>query len=240
MSYRAFGPRHLVAIALAACLLLACAAAPAQAAPFLYVANGGSQSISQYNLGPNGLLQTLSPSSVATGGSPSAVAVSPDARSVYVSHFAGAGSGGFISQYDLDANGILVPKSPATVPVPPGTPPGTPLVDLAVNPDGASLYALSQLGLNGAIYQYDVGIGGTLAPKSPATVPGSGREPLSLAVSPDGRSVYVTDVVLRAFGGRSPTRGHRRALRRRRERDADAEWHSGFRANRRRRRRGQP
>ena len=37
-----------------------------------------------------------------------------------------------------------------------------------MNPDGASLYALSwPLGLNGAIYQYDVGIGGDPGTEEP-------------------------------------------------------------------------
>ena len=42
------------------------------------------------------------------------------------------------------------------------------------------------------VFQYDVGIGGALAPKSPAGVV-AGQGPLSVAVSPDGESVYVAN-----------------------------------------------
>ena len=38
--------------------------------------------------------------------------------------------------------------------------------------------------------QYDIGPGGTLSPKRPAAVP-AGPFPASVAVSPNGRSVYV-------------------------------------------------
>jgi DNA-binding beta-propeller fold protein YncE len=44
----------------------------------------------------------------------------------------------------------------------------------------------------GSVSQYDVGPGGALSPKSPATVP-AGRFPERLAVSPDGGSVYVAN-----------------------------------------------
>ena len=42
------------------------------------------------------------------------------------------------------------------------------------------------------VSQYDVGAGGELTPGSPPTV-SAGAEPLGLAVSPDGRSVYVAN-----------------------------------------------
>jgi YVTN family beta-propeller protein len=42
------------------------------------------------------------------------------------------------------------------------------------------------------VSQFDVGAGGLLAAKSPATVP-AGTNPAGVAVSPDGRGVYVTN-----------------------------------------------
>jgi DNA-binding beta-propeller fold protein YncE len=62
-----------------------------------------------------------------------------------------------------------------------------------VSPDGRSVYVANG---NASISQYDVGTGGALSSKSPATVP-AGGSPFGVAVSPDGRSVYVTS----GFGG---------------------------------------
>lgn len=49
------------------------------------------------------------------------------------------------------------------------------------------------------ISQYDVGAGGVLTPKSPATVK-AGVSAESVAVAPDGRSVYVTAYSIVATG----------------------------------------
>jgi YVTN family beta-propeller protein len=43
------------------------------------------------------------------------------------------------------------------------------------------------------VAQYAIGAGGLLSPLTPASV-AAGREPLGVAVTPDGRSVYVTNV----------------------------------------------
>jgi DNA-binding beta-propeller fold protein YncE len=61
---------------------------------------------------------------------------------------------------------------------------------MAVSPDGRSVYVTNNV--QGTILQYDVGPGGALSPKSPATVAG-GLTPDGVAVSPDGSSVYVAD-----------------------------------------------
>jgi DNA-binding beta-propeller fold protein YncE len=45
---------------------------------------------------------------------------------------------------------------------------------------------------NDAVSQYDIGLGGLLAPLSPPTVT-AGQAPQGVAVSPDGRSVYVAN-----------------------------------------------
>jgi DNA-binding beta-propeller fold protein YncE len=47
-------------------------------------------------------------------------------------------------------------------------------------------------GLRGNVAQFDVGPGGALSPKSPATVPAGGA-PFAVAVSPDGGSAYVAN-----------------------------------------------
>ena len=64
-----------------------------------YVASIGSDTISQYDVGPDGALSPKSPPVVATGNSPVGVAVSPDGRSVYVPN----GGPNTVSQYDVGA-----------------------------------------------------------------------------------------------------------------------------------------
>ena len=59
---------------------------------------------------------------------------------------------------------------------------------MAVSPDGDSVYVPNLDDFN--VSQYDVGAGGALTPKTPATV-AAGTVPRGVAVSPDGGSVYV-------------------------------------------------
>jgi streptogramin lyase len=61
---------------------------------------------------------------------------------------------------------------------------------VAVSPDGKSVYVTN--GGAGSISQYSVLPGGTLVPKSPATVP-AGGQPFGIAVTPDGANAYVTN-----------------------------------------------
>jgi DNA-binding beta-propeller fold protein YncE len=159
------------------------AAAPAQAAPFVYVTDrGGDESVfdvgavSQFDVGAGGLLAPLSPPSVASDGGASSVAVSPDGQSVYVTNPSS------VSQYDVGPGGALTPKSPATV--------GGGGLALAVSPDGQSVYVTN---FDDGVLQYDVGPGGELTPKSPPSV-AAGDDPRGVAVSPDGSSVYVTNI----------------------------------------------
>ena len=164
--------------------VLAAVSVPAYANPFVYVANSGSDDVSQYDLGSGGLLTPLSPPTVpAAGGFPSSVAVSPDGNSVYVTNQ----SSDSVSQYGVTADGTLTPKTPASVAA------GRLPRGVVVSPDGKSVYVANvgdELeGIPSTVGQYDVGPDGTLSPKSPASV--SSDEALGLAVSPDGDSVYT-------------------------------------------------
>jgi 6-phosphogluconolactonase (cycloisomerase 2 family) len=159
----------------------------------VYVTNRGG-TVSQYDVGSGGALTPKTPAMVSTGGSALApgVAVSPDDRSAYVS--SGAST---VSQYDIGSGGGLTPKTPATVPAgPPNVAFGA--SGVAVSPDGKTVYVANALnGVGGEVFQYDVGAGGALTPKSPADVSTGGDAPIAIVVSPDGKSVYVAN----AFGG---------------------------------------
>ncbi len=63
-------------------------------------------------MGPGGRLSPKSPAEVAAGLGSSAVAVTPNSRSVYVANQ----QSDTFSQYNVDAGGRLSPKSPARVP----------------------------------------------------------------------------------------------------------------------------
>jgi DNA-binding beta-propeller fold protein YncE len=67
----------------------------------------------QYDIDPaSGTLSPKDPPTVATGGAPYDIAVTPDARSAYVTN----GADSEVQQYDVDvATGTLSPKAPAVV-----------------------------------------------------------------------------------------------------------------------------
>ncbi len=179
------------AVAAVAAVLLA--AAPARAAPFVYVTNAVTDDVSQYDAGPGGLLAALAPPTVPAADAPGeGIAVSPDGRSVYVAAFAPGFTGGEVLQYDVGVNGALSPKSPPAVQA------GDSPRGLAISPDGRSVY-VADFGIHGRVLQYDVGPRGTLSAKIPPTAPAGGF-PFGVAVSPDGRSVYVTDFSLQVSG----------------------------------------
>jgi DNA-binding beta-propeller fold protein YncE len=178
---------RLWSAAVAVALALAFGVAPAQSAPFVYVTNARGGDVSQFDIGAGGLLTPLIPAAVPAGIVPGGVAVSPDGRSVYVANYDGES----VSQYDVGADGTLSPKNPATV----ATDISLRVGDVAVNTDGKSVYVTATLPEGrewpGYVLQFDVGAGGTLSPKSPPTVPADFFAS-GVAVSPDGKSVYVT------------------------------------------------
>jgi DNA-binding beta-propeller fold protein YncE len=161
----------------------------------VYVTNYNDAVVSQYSVGADGALMPKSPATVPTaacpgillGCGPVGVAVSPDSRSVYVTNDPPLfGESGVISQYTAGADGTLSPKSPPTVPT------GTNPFELAVTPDGLSVYVTDSGLPQGAVLQYSVGADRTLTPKTPPAVP-AGADPLGIAVSPDGESVYAAN-----------------------------------------------
>jgi DNA-binding beta-propeller fold protein YncE len=160
-------------------------ASPANGVPFAYVTNYASNDVFQYDAGGPGLLAPLSPPTVATGTNPEGMAFSPDGQSLYVTNQGGHN----VSQYDVGGDGRLSPKTPAMVAA--GYGPSR----LAVSPDGQSVYVTNTYGrirYGRSVSEYDVGGGGGLSPKTPATVV-TGEAPFGIAVAPDGQSVYVAN-----------------------------------------------
>ena len=158
--------------------MLGVCVAGAAASPFAYVAVTQPSKVAQFNA-VSGALQPLSPSTVPGGASANGIIVSPDGRSVYVTDFGNSG----VSEFTVGAGGVLTAKTPnpiLTGPSPEG---------LAETPDGHNVYVAN----SAKIYQYNVGAGGLLSPKTPATVSSGPSGTMAVAVSPDGKSVYVAD-----------------------------------------------
>jgi DNA-binding beta-propeller fold protein YncE len=161
-----------------------------------YVSDQGGNTVLQYDINSTtGNLSPKVPATVSTGSGPYGVAVAPDGKSVYVTN-RGNGTGLTLSEYNVDPlTGTLSPKVPATVPT------GMGPVGIAVTPDGRSVYVTNfgspdgRLPFGNTLSQYDVDpLTGALSPKTPAIV-ATGTAPQGIAVTPDGKRAYVTDVV---------------------------------------------
>jgi DNA-binding beta-propeller fold protein YncE len=157
----------------------------------VYVVNSvsGLSTVSQYTAAADGTLSPKTPPTVPTGSTPTAepfgIVVSPDGKSVYVVDAEALFNlDGSVFQYSVGPDGTLSPKSPPKVPA------ARHPFDVAVSPDGESVYVTDAVG--GRVLQYSVGPDGGLTPKSPPTV-GAGTAPLGIAIHPNGQSVYVAN-----------------------------------------------
>ncbi|MGH2964620.1 MAG: beta-propeller fold lactonase family protein [Solirubrobacterales bacterium] len=142
--------------------------------------------IAQFDIPPDGGLRPKTPANVAIGGLAAAgVVVSPNGKNVYVTSYVGS----TIYQFNVGAGGKLSPKSPASVQSAAGSTAG-----IAVSPDGKSVF-VANTGVPdpGSVSQFNVGAGGKLSPKSPAKVTTGGQDAEGIALSPDGKSAYVTN-----------------------------------------------
>jgi DNA-binding beta-propeller fold protein YncE len=132
----------------------------------------------------SGALSLKTPAEVGAGFVALAVVVTPDGNSAYVTDiFAGA------LRYDIDPHsGALSPKTPANVLT------GGFAEAVAVTPDGKSAYFVNfnNATPNNTVAQFDIDpSSGLLSPKTPAVV-ATGPSADSVAISPDGKSAYVS------------------------------------------------
>lgn len=178
----------------------------------VYVVNERSDNVSQYTVGRRGKLSPKTPATIRAGYGPQDVVVSPDGDSVYVRNiFNDAGAPdpcydvhiGSISQYDVSPHGSLSAKSPHCASAW-GQGSG-----LAISPDGQDVY-MAGFFCGGSTCQsdagesFDVGHGGVLSHSDFFYVACDGS--WEVVVSPDDRSVYVTNACGRVRQyHRSPT-----------------------------------
>lgn len=172
-------PKRLIVAALMLSLLAPAGRASGQATRprVLYVSNLGSAAVAMFTVDrqTGGLTPLADPVPAGTG--PRGVVPTPDGRFVYV---ADTDSGRVLS-YRVAESGALTALDEAQAD---GDPFG-----LAMAPDGRTLYAGSQG--TSRVTSFSVGRDGRLTRL--ASVPSGGTNPRGVAVSPDGRFVYVTN-----------------------------------------------
>jgi YVTN family beta-propeller protein len=165
----------------------------------VYVTNSGdsphgSNVVYQFDVQSDGTLSYKRPNmAVAAGDGASSLAVSPDGKYVYVTNSVSD----TVSQFHVDPDtGALTGRTDVAA--------GTGPVQIALSPDGKSAYVANggdPFAGGGSVSQYTIRSDGSLSPKIPSTV-SAGTSPYGVAVSADGKSVYVTD-----HGGRGARPG---------------------------------
>ncbi len=114
--------------------------------------------IFQFAVGAGGALSALAPATVPLGGGrPAALAIAPGGTSLYAAASSSAVGERRLVQYAIEADGRLSARVPASVAVS-----GANLGDLALTPDGRSLYAAG-----GDLQLFDLGRDGLASPKAP-------------------------------------------------------------------------
>jgi YVTN family beta-propeller protein len=156
----------------------------------VYVTDSSFGTVLQYNTDPvTGALSPKSPATVPAGTNPNPpfpfdsvpfnVAVTPNGKSAYVTTFFSG-----VLQFNIDpSTGDLSPKTPASV--------AGPLSEgVVVSSNGKSAYVTN---INsGTVSQFDIDpVSGDLSPKTPATVPTSTGPTNGIALTPNGKSLYV-------------------------------------------------
>jgi YVTN family beta-propeller protein len=143
-----------------------------------YTANNDG-TVSQFALGDDGTITPLSPPSVAAGSTPSAIAIDPANRHVYVTNLLGK----TISQYAVAPDGRLSALTPATVAC------GQNPSGIVIDPTGRYAYVTNNIDNN--VSQYAIDPSGALVALPTPTVT-VGSHPLGIAIDQAGH-VYVAN-----------------------------------------------
>ncbi len=175
-----------VRFALLLVLVLLAVPAGANADRSVYVSNSPNSangSLAAFNGGEDGVLTTLPGSPFAAGEDTTGVAVSPDARYVYVANTGDDAVGG----YKIKPDGSLKALGATSVN-------GNQPTGLGFTPDGKFLLATNRDSTDAAPSISVLSVAGdgalTIVPSSPVGI--GIWDPRAVVVSPDGRFVYVT------------------------------------------------
>jgi hypothetical protein len=162
---------------------------------FLYVANSGDASLSQFSIGSGGQLSPLTPATVPAGTEPVSIAVAggPSGGHVYVVNSgAGVPAGvGSVSQFSMGADGTLTPLNPATVFA--SASPVAIAIDQGIAPFGTAFVMSDCDGSSctGLITQFAVGAGGELTATGVVATTGDHYDAVGMVTDQSGANAYV-------------------------------------------------
>ncbi|PLP98435.1 beta-propeller fold lactonase family protein [Cupriavidus pauculus] len=145
---------------------------------YAYVANNGSNTVSQYTIGADGTLSPMATPSVNAGSFPWSITVAPSGKYAYVAN----GQSNSVSQYTIGADGALTPMATASVNA--GSFPWA----ITVAPSGKYAYVTNNV--SNTVSQYTIGADGALTPMATASV-NTGLAPNAVTVDPSGKYAYV-------------------------------------------------
>ncbi len=158
-----------------------------------YVADGGSNAISQYAIGADGTLSPLTPFVVATGGKTGSgtafdvkIASTSSGGYVYVVNYFDA----TVSQYSVNpTTGMLSQLTPFTVPAG-----GTYALSIAIHPTGKFAYVtILAATADAVVAQFTIDQGtGELTAMAPPTVSAGGAGTAVITVEASGKYAYAT------------------------------------------------
>lgn len=138
---------------------------------FLYCPSNSDTA--QFSIGSNGALTPLSPATVpGPGVGNTCFAVSANGKYGYLGVFNGGNPGSPVGQYGIGLSGALTALSPASVPA------GNAPISIITEPAGNYVFVANSN--DHRIYQFLVGIDGTLSPEAPAFVTPSGALQMSV------------------------------------------------------------
>jgi 6-phosphogluconolactonase (cycloisomerase 2 family) len=158
---------------------------------FLYVANSGDATLSQFSIGSGGQLTPLTPATVPAGTEPVSMAAS--GGQVYVANSGGAVPTGMasISQFSRGADGTLTPLNPAAVSA--GASPVAIAIDQTIAPFGTA-FVMSDCDGSlcvGSITPFAVGAGGELTAIGVVATTGEHYDTVGMATDKSGANPYV-------------------------------------------------
>ena len=148
---------------------------------YVYVANSGDGTVSQYTIGTGGVLTPIIPATVAAGINPLSVTVDAQGRYAYVAN----SSSNNISQYTIGTGGELTPIIPSTIST------GAGPYSITIDPSGKYAY-VSDANSNG-VQQYTVGTGGALTAMPTPQAITCCLYNFSVTVDPLSRYAYVAN-----------------------------------------------
>lgn len=130
---------------------------------YVYAANMGNNTVSQFVISSGGTLAAMSPVTVAAGLEPWSIVVDPSGKYVYVVNK----GDNTVSQYTIGSGGALTPISPDSVPA------GLGPMSITVDPSDRFVYVTNEG--DKTVSQYSIGAGGALTPVNPKRVPAGSR-----------------------------------------------------------------